>query len=143
MIKKLFIVFFFKLLFITLFNFFFFLRVGEPLGGFEICNLYLYAYFAVPPRVTDELRNLTISFNSTFTKECYLRGDPQVYVNWTKDGVPLNKTNTLVIRRATFKDKGYYECTAKNDYGKANSSFWIDVTGKLYIVGYVIFVVCF
>ena len=34
MIKKLFIVFFFKLLFITLFNFFFFLRVGEPLGGF-------------------------------------------------------------------------------------------------------------
>ena len=102
----------------------------------------MYAYFAVPPRVTDELRNLTISFNSTFTKECYLRGDPQVYVNWTKDGVPLNKTNTLVIRRATFKDEGYYECTAKNDYGKANSSFWIDVTGKLYIVVYVIYQTC-
>ena len=102
----------------------------------------MYAYFAVPPRVTDELRNLTIAFNSTFTKECYLRGDPQVYVNWTKDGVPLNKTNTLVIRRATFKDKGYYECTAKNDYGKANSSFWMDVTGKLYSVGYVIYQTC-
>ena len=68
-----------------------------------------------------------------------MRGDPQVSVNWTKDVVPLNKTNTLVIRRATFKDKGYYECTAENDYGKANSSFWIDVTGKLYILFYVIY----
>ena len=123
---------------------FFFLWVwgGGPLGGFLFCNLYLCAYFAVPPRVSDEFRNLTIALNSTFTKKCYLRGDPQVYVNWTKDGVLLNKTNTLVIRRATFKDKGYYECTAKNDYGKANSSFWIDVTGKLYIVVYVIYQTC-
>ena len=113
-----------------------------PLGGFLFCNLYLCAFFTVPPRVSDEFRNLTIALNSTFTKKCYLRGDPQVYVNWTKDGVPLNKTNTLVIRRATFKDKGYYECTAENDYGKANSSFWIDVTGKLYIVVYVIYQTC-
>ena len=115
---------------------------GGVLGGFLFCNLYLYAYFAVPPRVSNEFRNLTIALNSTFTKKCYLRGDPQVYVNWTKDGVPLDKNNTLVIRRATFKDKGYYECTAKNDYGKANSSFWIDVTGKLYIVVYVIYQTC-
>ena len=100
--------------------------------------MYLYAYFAVPPRVTDELRNLTIAFNSTFTKECYLRGDPQVSVNWTKDGVLLSKNNTLVIRQVTFEDKGYYECTARNDYGEAKSSFWIDVTGKSYIVDYVI-----
>ena len=71
-----------------------------------------------------------------------MRGDPQVYVNWTKDGVLLNKTNTLVIRQVKFKDKGYYECTAKNDYGKANSSFWIDVTGKLYVVVYVIYQTC-
>ena len=112
------------------------------MGGFLFCNLYLYAYFAVPPRVSDELRNFTIAFNSTFTKECYLRGDPQVYVNWTKDGVLLNKSNTLVIGQVTFEDKGYYECTAKNDYGKANSSFWIDVTGKLYVVVYVIYQTC-
>ena len=112
------------------------------MGGFLFCNLYLYAYFAVPPRVSDELRNFTIAFNSTFTKECYLRGDPEVSVNWTKDGVLLNKSNTLVIGQVTFEDKGHYECTAKNDYGKANSSFWIDVTGKLYIVVYVIYQTC-
>ena len=97
----------------------------------HICNLCLYACFAVPPRVSNEFMNFTIAFNSTFTKECYLRGDPQISVNWTKDGVLLSKNNTLIIRQATLKDKGYYECTAKNDYGKANSSFWIDVTGKL------------
>ena len=67
-----------------------------------------------------------------------MRGDPEVYVNWTKDGVLLSKNNTLIIRQATLKDRGNYECTAKNDYGEANSSFWIDVTGKLYIVVYVI-----
>ena len=112
------------------------------MGGFLFCNLYLYAYFAVPSRVSDEFRNLTIALNSTFTKKCYLRGDPQVYVNWTKDGVLLNKSNTLVIGQVTFEDKGYYECTAENDYGKANSSFWIDVTGKLYIVVYVMYQTC-
>ena len=80
------------------------------------------------------------------TQESKYRGsqgiDPPVYVNWTKDGVLLNKTNTLVIRQVTFEDKGYYECTAENDYGKANSSFWIDVTGKLYILVYVIYQTC-
>ena len=66
-----------------------------------------------------------------------MRGDPQVSVSWTKDGVLLSKNNSLVIRQVTFKDKGNYECTAKNDYGKANSSFWMDVTGKLFFVVYV------
>ncbi|CAH3155132.1 unnamed protein product, partial [Pocillopora meandrina] len=82
----------------------------------------------VPPHVRDESRNLTIEFDYPFIRECYFRGDPQVSVYWTKDGVLISKNNTLVIRKATFKDKGYYECTAKNDYGEANSSFWIDVT---------------
>ena len=77
-----------------------------------------------------------------FTKECYLRGDPQISVNWTKDGVLLSKNNTLVNRQATFKDNANYECTAKNDYGEANSSICIDVTGKLYIVVYVIYQTC-
>ena len=69
-----------------------------------------------------------------------MRGDPQITsVNWTKDEVLLSKNNTLVIRQATFKDNANYECIAKNDYGEANSSFCIDVTGKLYIVVYVIY----
>nr|XP_058959857.1 fibroblast growth factor receptor-like [Pocillopora verrucosa] len=99
---------------------------AENAAGFDTKDIDISV--KVPPRVSDEFRNLTIALNSTFTKECYLRGDPQVYVNWTKDGVLLNKNNTLVIGQVTFEDKGFYECTAENDYGKANSSFWIDVT---------------
>nr|XP_058946193.1 fibroblast growth factor receptor 3-like [Pocillopora verrucosa] len=99
---------------------------AENAAGFDTKDIDISV--KVPPRVSDEFRNLTIALNSTFTKKCYLRGDPQVYVNWTKDGVLLSKNNSLVIRQVTFKDKGYYECSARNDYGKANSSFWIDVT---------------
>ncbi|XP_027050387.1 peroxidasin-like [Pocillopora damicornis] len=98
----------------------------NPIGSKK--STFWIEVIKVPPRVSDEFRNVTIAFNSTFTKECYLRGALQVSVNWTKDGVLLSKNNTLVIRKATFKDKGNYKCTAKNDYGKANSSFWIDVT---------------
>ena len=112
------------------------------MGSFFFCNLFLPAYFAVPPHVRSESRNLTIAFDYPFIRECYFRGDPQVSVNWTKDGVLISKNNTLVIRKATFKDKGYYECTAKNDYGEAKSSFWIDVTGKPKIVVYVIYQTC-
>ena len=142
MVKKWLVVFFsffFNVIYYC--NFFLFVGGGEGgrLGGFLFCNLCLHAYFAVPPHVRDESRNLTIEFDYPFIRECYFRGDPQVSVYWTKDGVLISKNNTLVIRKATFKDKGYYECTAKNDYGEANSSFWIDVTGKLYIVVYVIY----
>ena len=52
------------------------------------------------------------------------------------------KNNTLVNRQATFKDNANYEFIAKNDYGETNSSFSIDVTGKLYIVVYVIYQTC-
>ncbi|XP_022807420.1 fibroblast growth factor receptor-like [Stylophora pistillata] len=82
----------------------------------------------VPPRIKLEFKNVNIELHSTFIKKCNWSGDPEVHVNWTKDGVLLSTNNTLAIRRATFKDKGLYECTAQNNYGKANASFWIDVT---------------
>ncbi|PFX12207.1 Hemicentin-2 [Stylophora pistillata] len=82
----------------------------------------------VPPRIKLEFKNVNIELHSAFRTKCYWSGDPEVHVNWTKDGVLLSTSNTMVIRRAIFKDKGYYECTAQNDYGKANTSFWIDVT---------------
>ncbi|PFX13687.1 Titin, partial [Stylophora pistillata] len=84
----------------------------------------------IPPRVKLKIKNVSIEVNSTFTEKCYWSGDSEVSVNWTKDGVLLSTNNTLVIKSANFKDKGKYECTAQNNYGKANASFWIDVTGK-------------
>ncbi|PFX15356.1 Tyrosine kinase receptor Cad96Ca [Stylophora pistillata] len=82
------------------------------------------------PRVKLEFKNVNIEVNSTFTEKCYWSGDREIPLNWTKYGVLLSTNNILVIKGATFKDKGYYKCTAQNDYGKANASFGIDVTGK-------------
>ena len=80
MIKKWFIVFFFSFFFffffflivIYLFIFlyiiiFSFLHVGGVASNL-ICNFCSYSYFAVPPCVSNDSRNLTIVFNSTFYK---------------------------------------------------------------------------
>ena len=86
--------------------------------------------FVVPPHVNDELRNRSVALNSIFTTKCIVRGDPPISVNWTKNGVELDDSNSLVISHVTFEDKGIYECTAENQAGKVHASFWIDVTGK-------------
>lgn len=77
------------------------------------------------------LANQSVALNSTFAINCYVRGDPPPKVNWTKDGLKLrNKENTLTIDSITFKDAGWYGCSAENRAGKLQINFWIDVTGK-------------
>nr|XP_058952909.1 vascular endothelial growth factor receptor 3-like [Pocillopora verrucosa] len=82
----------------------------------------------VPPHLNPELKNLSVPLNSTLETDCFERGDLPVFVNWTKDGKALGNNNTLVIKRVTFDDGGFYECAAENLVGKVNISFWIDVT---------------
>ena len=93
-------------------------------------DFYFKFFFVVPPHLNPELKNLSVPLNSTFETDCFKRGDLPVYVNWTKDGKALPSNNTLVIKRVTFDDGGFYECAAENQVGKVNISFWIDVTGK-------------
>ena len=93
-------------------------------------DFYFKFFFVVPPHLNPELKNLSVPLNSTFETYCFKRGDPPVSVNWTKDGKALCSNNTLVIKRVTFDDGGFYECAAENQVGKVNISFWIDVTGK-------------
>ena len=93
-------------------------------------DFYFKFFFVVPPHLNPELKNLSVPLNSTFETDCFKRGDLPVYVNWTKDGNALDNKNTLVIKRVTFDDGGFYECAAENQVGKVNISFWIDVTGK-------------
>ena len=93
-------------------------------------DFYFKFFFVVPPHLNPELKNLSVPLNSTFETYCFKRGDPPVSVNWTKDGKALGNNNTLVIKRVTFDDGGFYECAAENLVGKVNISFWIDVTGN-------------
>ena len=87
-------------------------------------------FFLGPPHLNPGLKNLSVPLNSTLETDCFKRGDPPISVNWTKDGKALTRNNTLVIKRVTFDDGGFYECAAENQVGKVNISFWIDVTGK-------------
>ena len=93
-------------------------------------DFYFKFFFVVPPHLNPELKNLSVPLNSTLETDCFKKGDPPISVNWTKDGKALSRNNTLVIKRVTFDDGGFYECAAENLVGKVNISFWIDVTGK-------------
>ena len=93
-------------------------------------DFYFKFFFVVPPHLNPELKNLSVPLNSTLETDCFKKGDPPISVNWTKDGKALSRNNTLVIKRVTFDDGGFYECAAENQVGKVNISFWIDVTGK-------------
>ena len=93
-------------------------------------DFYFKFFFVVPPHLNPELKNLSVPLNSTFETYCFKGGDPLISVNWNKDGKALPSNNTLVIKRVTFDDGGFYECAAENQVGKVNISFWIDVTGK-------------
>ncbi|XP_022809370.1 hemicentin-1-like [Stylophora pistillata] len=88
----------------------------------------------IPPQLDSGLKNHSVTLNSTFTTPCFVKGSPPVSVNWSKDGEALVNNNTLIIKHVTFDDKGFYECVAENLAGKANSSFWIDVTVSPWIL---------
>ncbi|XP_022777681.1 hemicentin-1-like isoform X2 [Stylophora pistillata] len=95
-------------------------------GGSSTGNIYITV--KVPPHLSPDLKNHSVPLNSTFTSTCYVRGDPPVSVNWTKNGEALGNNNTLVIKWVTFDDEGIYKCAAENVAGKNDTTFWIDVT---------------
>ena len=81
-----------------------------------------------------DFRNHSLAFNSTFNLTCIVRGDQPVQINWTKNGVDLGNQNKNIfsVDNMTFNDTGLYGCTATNRAGQAQTTFWIDVTGKAY-----------
>ena len=93
---------------------------------FELCLLILCPG---PPEINPELKNQSVTYNSSPQFNCSLSGFPTPEILWTKDGVNLTNNNTLTIRQARLEDSGKYTCSAENIEGSRNSTFWIEVAG--------------
>ena len=92
-------------------------------------ELYLLILCPGPPEINPELKNQSVTYNSSPQFNCSLSGFPTPEILWTKDGVNLTNNNTLTIRQARLEDSGKYTCSAENSEGSKDSAFWIEVAG--------------
>ena len=101
------------------------------------CFFYTFAFFEFfllilcpgPPGINPELKNQSVTYNSSIQFKCSLSGFPTPEILWAKDEVNLTSNNTLTIRQARLEDSGKYTCSAENSEGSKNSTFWIEVAG--------------
>ena len=115
-------------LFQLLFIFCFFSRIFI---FFELC---LFIPSPGLPGINPELKNRSITYNSSLQLNCSLSGVPTPEVLWTKGEIDLGRKNTLMIRQARFEDSGEYTCSAKNPIGSIKSTFWIEVKGGTVLI---------
>ena len=106
------------------------------------CFFYTFAFFEFfllilcpgPPGINPELKNQSVTYNSSLQFKCSLSGFPTPEILWTKDGVNLTNNNTLTIRQARLEDSGKYTCSAENSEGSKDLTFWIEVAeGTVFI----------
>ena len=100
---------------------------------FTFFELYFWILCPGPPEINTELKNQSVTYNSSLQFICSLSGFPTPEILWTKDGVNLGNNNTLTINRLSYGDAGRYTCSANNSEGKRESAFHITVTGKRWL----------
>ena len=100
---------------------------------FTFFELYFWILCPGPPEINTELKNQSVTYNSSLHFICSLSGFPTPEILWTKDGVNLGNNNTLTINRVSYGDAGQYTCRANNSEGKSESAFHITVTGKRWL----------
>ena len=83
-----------------------------------------------PPKINPELKNESVTYNTSLQFICSLSGFPTPEILWTKDGENLGNNNTLTINRVSYGDTGQYTCSANNSGGNSEVAFHITVTGK-------------
>ena len=91
-----------------------------------------YCSYPGPPEINPGLKNQSLPLHSPLQVKCIVSGYPTPEVNWTKNGMEIGNNNTLTIDRVSLKDAGRYTCSAKNSEGTNETTFWIEVTGKVY-----------
>ena len=96
---------------------------------FALFKFFLLILCPGPPGRNPEIKNQSVTYNSSLEFKCSLSGFPTPEILWTKDGVNLTNNNTFTIRRARLEDSGKYTCSAENIAGSKTSTFWIAVAG--------------
>ena len=74
------------------------------------------------PNITTQPQSVSASMNSPVTLVCQVTGCPGSQITWYKDNVVVSSGPKLVIPELTLSDRGFYRCTAVNEYGYASSS---------------------
>jgi len=126
--------------------------VGEYICMFQTTsgNLSEQVYLQAAPRIKNaDTKSKNLVEGDPLVLECKAWGYPNVTVNWTKEGIPLNaservtfsdyhdeETGTAIggklrIADMTFDDHANYECTAINDVGMKNHTILVRVKDKL------------
>lgn len=93
-----------------------------------------------PPRILNEVLNITVKEGDTSKLQCMAEGYPVPTVEeytWKKDGVPRQMGErfsrfaggNLRIDKTQFEDQGLYKCTVKNSKGTASLYMYLTVLG--------------
>lgn len=104
---------------------------------------------ASPPVFEQIFRNARFAQGGNAAFEGKVRGNPKPTVSWTRKGAPLTESQkykmsyneinglvTLLINQIGPGDEGEYTCTAKNQYGEAICSVYIQPESMPQIQGY-------
>lgn len=98
---------------------------------------------ASPPVFEQIFRNARFAQGGNALFEGKIRGNPKPTVTWTRKGAPLLESSkfqmryeeqtgnvSLLINKIGPGDEGEYTCTARNQYGEAICSVYIQPEGK-------------
>ena len=70
---------------------------------FKFCLLILCPG---PPEINPELRNQSVTYNSSLQFKCSVSGFPSPKILWTKDGLNLGNNNILTIDQVSYGNPG-------------------------------------
>ena len=96
---------------------------------------------AVPPSISPGETDITVLEGNPVILECEADGDPFPQIEWRKDGVIFDSSDTergyymgeagtLAIEAARLTDAGKYTCTASNPAGKEARVIQLTVHGE-------------
>lgn len=121
-----------------------FLTVEQRGGSFvQPALTHIYAQGDISPPVFEQIfKNARFAQGGNALFEGKLRGNPKPFVTWTRKGAPLLESQkfrmsyneatgevSLLINQIGPGDEGEYTCTARNQYGEAICSVYIQPEG--------------